>query len=478
MTISLNRLINFTTDIFQSELLKYFLIKLLKLIRYIYILTILGLMVSTVAFGNNCQLAGGVESGESCLCPPNNQPFDPSKDLCKSGFICDDGQLLENILENDGKVLSKYPEGTFTIRKVKGNPHTGMTIIVYLKNVSDDQSHPKQVRILITSLGMSLSSLAEQPKKDMDIVMEFAKNNGLNRPLLVSQFCNQNLALKPPLPQSDPAEAQACNEVHLQKLYEVEPLFFLQSEWKDYLDFQSKKEFLENNSEVSKLISPVLTEARIQNFLSRMGLHRRILHDSQFFHGSTSASLLAFTNYNQFQGKLIPTGILESQGKVPFSGEIAFGRRGINQNNISTAHLGRIEDAIQYANQQSWNPEIGLQSIKEAEDYPKELRINIVEITEARIREWEKLDPFEKALVSDGFPVLYGIKPRTHRKKDLSTVRSAVYGEVAISNEVNPDEIKVIYIPRDKIEGIKTLIQTKFPDIKIEPLELLKPEKK
>ena len=87
----------------------------------------------------------------------------------------------------------------------------------------------------------------------------------------------------------------------------------------------------------------------IETSLSKVNISPVQLNGALLCHGSTSSSLLAFTNFMEKQGRLIPLGQLEAQGKIPFSGEIIYGRTKINVDRLSTVLLQNILNAIKYA---------------------------------------------------------------------------------------------------------------------------------
>jgi len=95
----------------------------------------------------------------------------------------------------------------------------------------------------------------------------------------------------------------------------------------------------------------IINQKEITKSLKDMNLTKTKLNNAQLFHGSTSASLLSFTRYNNYQGKLIPTGQLMKLGKIPFTGELKHGitnPRGISHNAISTTDITHIDTSLNY----------------------------------------------------------------------------------------------------------------------------------
>ena len=213
---------------------------------------------------------------------------------------------------------------------------------------------------------------------------------------------------------------------------------------------------------------------------NRPALRRAQLHGSQLLHGSSSSSFLAFTQYGKFEGHLMPLGQLEKTGRIAFSGEIAWGRGGMNEDTLSTAWVGQLSSAVGYASASKWSPEKGTQLKASDEGRLVEnpgLRrhrpfMNQYEVNEKRLSEWAKLLPAEQSLVSDAFPVLYGIK--SSRKGAHAPAPSDIPGEVALENGALHDEIKVVFVPREKIELTREILRERFGKIAVEPLESIK----
>jgi hypothetical protein len=232
------------------------------------------------------------------------------------------------------------------------------------------------------------------------------------------------------------------------------------------------------------------------------------------FHGSNSSSLLAFTAYGNFSGDLLPLGELERANRVPFSGEIIDGRNGINAENLSTAFITHAGIALRYAREGHFSSEKALRDLgglfKEYAD-PAEIftppRIlafmkaekavgsdlshdpealltflekmaphlssdekHFVEISVKRIREFQKLSPLERSLVTESFPVLYGIHPL--RTGVASAARAIIPGEVLLKGGAKLDEIRVIYVPEEKRALVRTLLESVpgSEHIAVEPL--------
>ncbi|MEI6080075.1 MAG: hypothetical protein WCQ53_05535, partial [bacterium] len=199
------------------------------------------------------------------------------------------------------------------------------------------------------------------------------------------------------------------------------------------------------------------------------------------FHGSNSSSLLAFTKYGNYEGRLLPTGKLLEEGKVPFTGEITVAAGKFNKDNLSTTFINNMKTPVDYSGRvnplaKKWNPEIGN---KEVEAYnsgfrTEEAKKNMVTINQKRIEEWPKLTTSEKELVEEPFSVIYGIKTKPGANR---LTAGSMKQEVGISGGVEIDEIKSIFVPQNKIDFVKDMLAKtgKSTDIKVLPIEKLDP---
>ncbi len=177
-------------------------------------------------------------------------------------------------------------------------------------------------------------------------------------------------------------------------------------------------------------------------------------------HGSNSSSLLAFTEYGGKSGELIPLGQLEARGRVPYSGEIVFGRSGVNQENLSTVLISEKQTLASYSvTGKGWSVERATETITKYKPDVKVDRMarNLVEVEELRVANWEKLNPAEKNLVQEPFSVVYGIKP--NRPGSVSLVGSDISYEMAVKDGVKADEIVSIGVPKAQVERVKALIK-------------------
>lgn len=266
-------------------------------------------------------------------------------------------------------------------------------------------------------------------------------------------------------------------------------------------------------------------EGSVQKVFSKYGhFSPKKLHGAQLFHGSNSSSLLAFTSYGAGIRKLAPLGELERRGTIPFSGEIIYGRTHVNRDNLSTTWLGKFAVALDWTKvAQPWNIEMSYRAVEygikqlnlamdrisenSMDDEAKRLlldgiakrdidqlkqlvesmearfgpvgrsifrelvfpNLNRLEVERKRQEEFKKLNPIEKKIVLEGFPILYGI--RTDRSQDLETILGTKLGEILLKGGASFEEIRVIFVPQEKIEFVKTFLKrANAPSIAVEQL--------
>ena len=194
----------------------------------------------------------------------------------------------------------------------------------------------------------------------------------------------------------------------------------------------------------------------IKTKLQKYDLTKTILNGAQLFHGSTSASLLAFTEYGNFEGKLKPTGVLKNEGKIPFTGEVTvtFNHEnrltGVSKTHISSVSIMNIEDALRYS--------ILFIVNKNNSTFLQNLRNNSSSYISQRIlNQYNQLTPLEKNLVLNQFPVIYGIK--SDRKNSHHQIRSNINGEIGLLNGTKENEIKIIFVPKNKVNIVEEIVK-------------------
>lgn len=211
----------------------------------------------------------------------------------------------------------------------------------------------------------------------------------------------------------------------------------------------------------------------------------------KFYHGSSSSSLTGFLGKDPSQsGQLRPSGKIETEGGAVFSGEIVFGK---SNDSISVVDGRYIDVTSGYANGGKWSPEIAQRSIKEAEDgkklaqekatregygerfkdsYRAKAYENTIATENARLNAWESLSPQQKALISDQFPIVYGIDTTRPGSLDMNP-GSDIRGELLLFGGTQGNEIKAVFVPKDKIPYVKGILSSR-PEIAVLDIELLK----
>lgn len=233
----------------------------------------------------------------------------------------------------------------------------------------------------------------------------------------------------------------------------------------------------------------VSTKSGIKIDMNKVATH---FAGSNLFHGSRSASLLAFTNFSEEKGALIPTGQLLKDGKVPFSGtdEAFISMSSFNKNTLSSVTINDFKDAFDfshYHNNQTWDykrakDQLGFaqefvksyekEGCKPWRTYPHPKASNkenywgqvytkahsALLAQKTRIQQWEKMPPEQRSLVTDNFPVIYGLHISEDSKRRIP-IRSG-YNEIGILNGASPSEIHTIMVYRKHIPRVQELLKT------------------
>ena len=395
---------------------------------------------------------------------------------------------LEVFIHSDAATLSDKSRGTFIFRRLNGTFHGQRYAIVYIDSLN-------RLRFKLTNHNSLFDPLAPR-REETDLVQVYEQARSIfprSMPiiaLLADEYCPERKrrgsaaapsetaraasASTPSGSAAAPSEtaraasastpsgsaaapsgtARAASASTPRHTVIIESPLFLELEWD--VDAKYKME-------------TGIIEAELQEFQNQAELiSRDSLHGAQFFHGSSSASLLAFTEYGGKSGNLIPTGEIEGQGKIPFSGELMTGRKGINRTALSTVHAGQLREAIRYTTSVGWKHEEASSylSTVDKSSYDYKLR---GDIESKRITEWEKLTAQEKDFVRNAFPVLYGFKIEGREKARVNEkqIRSDIPGEVSITGGVRSTEIRVIFVPGEHVTRVHTLLRA-FPAIRVE----------
>jgi len=223
------------------------------------------------------------------------------------------------------------------------------------------------------------------------------------------------------------------------------------------------------------------------------------MRDINFLHGSNSASLPGIINSNNPGMKSL--GEMMKIGEVPYSGELDVGSTGVSQNSISASDIDNKKLAQKYIDHDNdgWNPEKGEKklaflyryatAIIDGEQAMREFAkrnkfmsqshynrgieakivLNQIKIEKMRLKNWGRFNEFEQDLITNKFPVAYGI--RYNDKSKIDRVFSGSKEEYIISDNI-PLKDLIIFVPQDKMANIKRYIEERGIEVgNILPLE-------
>lgn len=190
-----------------------------------------------------------------------------------------------------------------------------------------------------------------------------------------------------------------------------------------------------------------------------------------YFHGSTSANLpLVVKNKG-----LVPYGELVKTGDVPLTGELSWGitEGGVNQQSLSTVSFPEFGTAADYALRFSGKNKVDVEK-KLADWFTKGGRQKYIEdlgessyapkaetfddLLNRRLTTFQNLSDAEKEFVTENYPVMFGITPKTGGSGRFNIPRSDIYGEVGISGNVPLEEIPSIFVPKSRIKNVQSLL--------------------
>jgi len=206
---------------------------------------------------------------------------------------------------------------------------------------------------------------------------------------------------------------------------------------------------------------------------------------SQLFHGSRSSSLLAFTSPDdQIKGHLLPMGEMLKRGIYPFSGEAGYAlhEKAFNKDHISTVRKQNFEIGFNYSshvNAGKWSPETerermsDVSNVQDGDGIQEFLKAKN-KFSEGRLSQWNNMSEAEKKLVSDNFPVLYGIDINPFGEKVDSN--EADFGfEFGVKGSVLPKDIKLIFTSDDHVEQVKQALSAcaEASHIQVKPFSLI-----
>lgn len=172
--------------------------------------------------------------------------------------------------------------------------------------------------------------------------------------------------------------------------------------------------------------------------------------------------------------------------QVPFGGALDAGLVTVNENCISVTFLTGIYDALRYSragewkgDDWGWNPQD--QQVAIEQDLAEENRLKSLpspsaweqtlirllssplalerdRLIQKRMLDWRKLSALERSLVRESFPVIYGIRP-LRKGVILEMPRSDSPTEVALLNGAPANEIRVLYVPENKMGLARSLLR-------------------
>lgn len=90
-------------------------------------------------------------------------------------------------------------------------------------------------------------------------------------------------------------------------------------------------------------------------------------------------------------------------------------------------------------------------------------------IEKIRLRQYDQLLDIEKRLINEPFPILYGVKPKKTRTIKLESLAGVEVTEVGLKGGAKLDEVKVLFVPKEKISFVKSILELDSP-IKVESI--------
>lgn len=205
---------------------------------------------------------------------------------------------------------------------------------------------------------------------------------------------------------------------------------------------------------------------------------RTASNGSSHFHGSRSGSLIAFHESTppEQRGALRPMGALRDAGAPVLSGERgnSLQPNAFNSQHLSVVDERHVDAAIEYAKDKSaarQSPVLGA-SAGDALSGTTEVKTKMAETANKALDQLKTSDPAMHALVSQNFPVLYGLKPDAGK---IVGVSSSVQGEVGIQGGVKPSEIGAVFVPDEHVAQVQALMQKSGTAVPVRPMSAYAP---
>jgi ribosomal protein S18 acetylase RimI-like enzyme len=207
---------------------------------------------------------------------------------------------------------------------------------------------------------------------------------------------------------------------------------------------------------------------------------------AEVFHGSQSETLHYLVEHNGLKS----FGELESKGFIPFSGTNDLGSAaGINQHSLSTTAISNYQGAADYAGSEETkitleklqttleNLNATLLTLENKNSIGYIITTHNIDLTKARIQRFNLMTTEEQRIISDQYPVLFGIKSK--RPNSYKMANTDIYHEIGLVSGANLDEIVVVYVPEHRISQVQNLLtsNSKTAHITVANLETLTGEK-
>ena len=196
---------------------------------------------------------------------------------------------------------------------------------------------------------------------------------------------------------------------------------------------------------------------------------------AKLYHGAPSPSLLAFTALKS-KGGLRGGHELEYPEFKDGGGPALLNNPSYRERlySLSTVKITDIDVAITYSTKASSD------KMKFTEEEIKPLLgavpVSSVSLKDLKFIPWDKLSERDSALISEEFPVLYGLKPKNSRAvnpqdPDISLFGSGAEVDVFLDGGADFDEIVSIFVPYDKVPLVEKIIKERNLPITVSAIE-------
>jgi len=223
-----------------------------------------------------------------------------------------------------------------------------------------------------------------------------------------------------------------------------------------------------------------LLELRKQNIKTSPGL--KSANPELYYHGTGSGS---FTGIKRNEG-VVPAGQLD-EGTGLFGGEQGhffssrFGPHA-NETGISTTRFNEVETPLTYSGAYG-KPH----TVSPLDDYNKfvdelpkinerfgaEVGAKMQRSKLSSLSAWNKANKFEKGLIENPYPAVFGINPKGAGKIDTRPLRSDIPHEQTILGKVGYDELSNVYVPKSKMREAGEYFEGKINVMDLEDLHKL-----